>query len=406
MEGAIKEFQYTTSLSKLRKLKRRNKLVQGGTSASKTWGILPILIDRALRFKDKEISVVSESMPHLKKGCIKDFKKIMKLTGRWDETCWKVAGNTYHFKTTGSYIEFFGVDNADKLRGARRDICYVNEANNVPWEAWEELDSRTHEEMWADWNPVGSFWAHEYLIDDEDSEFIILNYEDNEACPPAARNKILKAKTKADLGNKYFMNWYNVYGLGLLGTLEDSCIYNAEQLVSVPDDAVLVGHALDEGYNPDPMALVSLYFQGGYDERWIFVERLYETKLGPTQLKDKLEYLGIQKHERMVVDNAGTTLIAYLDSEGYNVEPTKKREINYGLDLLNSIGFPFIGENMKKEVTHYQRGKDKNGNLEPKKFKGPDHLIDAARYIYIAATEDNHNGIQLGSSIRRRKRRR
>ena len=58
----------TTAINKILKLKKRIKIIQGGTSAGKTFGIIPILIDKAATNPNIEISVVAESIPHLRRG--------------------------------------------------------------------------------------------------------------------------------------------------------------------------------------------------------------------------------------------------------------------------------------------------------------------------------------------------
>ena len=104
------------------------------TSAGKTFGILPVLINIAASKPNTEISVVAESIPHLKRGALKDFKKIMLFTHRWYDAYFNRTDSKYTFPN-GSYIEFFSADNDAKLRGARRDILYMNECNNMTFHA-------------------------------------------------------------------------------------------------------------------------------------------------------------------------------------------------------------------------------------------------------------------------------
>lgn len=123
-------FVYTTAIKKLRKLKKRTKVIPGGTSAGKTFGVIPLLIDRATKKPNLEISIVSETLPHLRKGAMKDFLKIMRLTGRYIDKNWSKTLLTYTF-SNGSYIEFFSADQEERVRGPRRHILYVNEGNNI-----------------------------------------------------------------------------------------------------------------------------------------------------------------------------------------------------------------------------------------------------------------------------------
>jgi len=192
----VEGFCYTTAISKLRKMTKRIRGIPGGTSAGKTYGILPILIDRAARVGGLEISVVSESVPHLRKGALKDFLKIMKVTGRYDDTRYNRTLLTYTFHN-GSYIEFFSADQEGKVRGPRRNILYINECNNIGFEAYNQLAIRTSDTIWLDFNPTTEFWYHTEVKQDEDLEELILTYKDNEALSPAIIKEIEKTKDKA-----------------------------------------------------------------------------------------------------------------------------------------------------------------------------------------------------------------
>ena len=239
-------FQTTTAIKKLHSLKKRKKVIQGGTSAGKTFGILPILIDRCIRTPNLETSVVSESIPHLRRGCIRDFLKIMLLTNRFRDSQWNRSSLTYTF-TNGSYIEFFSVEQPDKLRGARRNVLYVNEANNVPFEAYNQLSIRTSGDIWIDFNPTANFWAHKEVAGKEDADFITLTYLDNEALPDTIVQEIEAAKAKAK-DSTYWSNWWKVYGLGQIGSLDGVCITDWKE-ITLPEEArLLVLDGMDFGY--------------------------------------------------------------------------------------------------------------------------------------------------------------
>ena len=175
------DFIYTTAIRKLRKLTKRIKIVPGGTSAGKTFGIIPILIHKAAKNPGLEISIVSESLPHLRRGALKDFENIMRSTNRWIDAHFSRTLLKYTF-SNGSFIEFFGVDQPDKLRGARRNILYINECNNVTFEVYKQLSIRTSHEVWLDFNPTHSFWVHSELKDDIDAETLTLTYNYLQFC--------------------------------------------------------------------------------------------------------------------------------------------------------------------------------------------------------------------------------
>ena len=152
-------FTYTTAIDRIRKMTARKKVIQGGTSAGKTLAILAVLIDQAAKYPKTEISVVSESIPHLRRGAIKDFAKVMQWTGRWNAERWNKTLLTYNF-ANGSSIEFFSADSEGRLRGARRQIVYINEANNIDFESYYQLAIRTSDAIYIDFNPTQIGRAH------------------------------------------------------------------------------------------------------------------------------------------------------------------------------------------------------------------------------------------------------
>ena len=158
----------TQALNKLRELNSRTKIVRGGTSAGKTICILAILIDYAIMNEGKEISVVSESIPHLRRGAYKDFLNILKGLNRYKDNQLNKSTLKYTFHN-GSYIEFFSTDQSDKLRGARRTDLYINECNNVPFDAYQQLVVRTSGNVWLDYNPSAVFWVDKELVGKEDT---------------------------------------------------------------------------------------------------------------------------------------------------------------------------------------------------------------------------------------------
>ena len=200
--------QKTTAQTKIAKLRKRIRIVQGGTSSSKTFTILPLLIQYAIKVPNSEISVISESIPHLKRGALKDFLKIMQWTNNFYPANFNKSSLTYRF-TNKSYIEFFSADQPDKLRGARRDVLFINECNNVNFESYQQLAIRTKKFIYLDYNPTHEFWVHKELLQDPESEFVILTYKDNEALDPAIVKEIEKARDKAATSN-YWANWWKL----------------------------------------------------------------------------------------------------------------------------------------------------------------------------------------------------
>src|SRR4030066_2378 len=146
-------FIVTTATKKILKLRKRIRAITGGASASKTISILMILIDYAQSTKGKVISVVSETFPHLKRGAMRDFINIMENLKYWKPNNWNKTDCIYTFEN-GSRLEFFSTDVVGKVRGPRRDVLFINEANNISYDIYTQLEVRTKTKIWLDWNPV------------------------------------------------------------------------------------------------------------------------------------------------------------------------------------------------------------------------------------------------------------
>ena len=374
-------FIRTTAINKIKALTKFVKGIQGGTSAGKTFGVLPILIDIAAKNKLTEISVVAESIPHLKRGAMKDFKKIMKETGRWFDSRWNATDFKYTF-ANGSEIEFFSADNDAKLRGARRDYLYMNEANNMVFHAYTELASRTKLGVYLDWNPTNEFWFHTELQNDDDVDFIIVNYLDNEACPESALNFINKAKEKAKTSS-YWDNWYRVYGLGELGMLEGVIFENYDIIDIIPSEAKLIGYGLDFVYSNDPTALVAVY---DYDGKIICDECIYSTSLLNS---DIINLMNQDKRLPIWADSAEPKSIEEIRRAGFNIKPVVKGadSITFGISVLQEKEMLITKSsiNLIKELRAYSWDSDKTGKKLNKPIDSMNHAMDALRYFAMMA---------------------
>ncbi len=385
-------FKRTTAINKILACKRRIKGVQGGTSAGKTFGILPVLINKAASTPGLEISVVAESIPHLKRGALKDFKKIMLLTNRWFDKYFNRTDSKYTFPN-GSYIEFFSADNDSKLRGARRDVLYMNECNNMTFHAYTELASRTKKEVFLDWNPTASFWFHHELQDDKDVDFIILTYKDNEACPQSAIDFILKAKRKADKSN-FWSNWYKVYGLGEVGSLDGVVFDTWRQIDKVPEQAKYLGSGMDFGYTNDPTTLIDCY---RYDGKLILNEVIYRTGLLNNDIAKLIKKDDLRRF--IYADAAEPKSIAEISRNNIIIKAAAKGKdsINYGIGLLHEheIQITSNSTNLIKEFRNYVWDKDREGNKMNKPIDAFNHGIDAVRYFAVEVLKNQTQGVDI-----------
>jgi phage terminase large subunit len=386
------KFIRTTAVNKVRELKRFVKGVQGGSSASKTYSILAVEIDHCTKNPYTETSVVAESIPHLKRGAMRDFMKIMTVTGRFNAARWNATDFRYKF-ANGSYIEFFSADDDSKLRGARRDRLYMNEANNLSFHAYTELAARTKQSVILDWNPVNEFWFHSELMQDEDVDFLILTYKDNEACPKSARDFIEKARVKADT-SEYWANWYKVYGLGQVGTLQGA-IYEDFEVVEGIDvsRAKFVALGLDWGFSNDPTALVAIYRQG---DCLLIQELLYSTGLTNQDIADKLRTLGITRAWEIVADSAEPKSIEEIYRLGFNIKPAEKGpdSVRNGIDILKRFKLQVTKDstNLIKELRSYTWATDKEGKNTGVPIDSFNHACDAMRYVALNKLRVSNSG--------------
>jgi phage terminase large subunit len=326
-------------------MRKRIRLLSGGTSASKTISVLLYLIAMAQTDKAPTLtSVVSESMPHLRRGAMRDFMNIMQGHNYWDDGRWNASTFTYTFET-GSKLEFFSADQPSKTRGPRRDRLFVNEANNVDSESWEQLILRTREFALADWNPVGDFYMYEdYQLEDEHEakshddrvDFVILTYEDNEALEPAIIEDI---KRKAALNPA----WGRVYAEGKRGQMEGKIFKNWKIIDEVPHEARLEVGGIDFGYARDKTAVCDIYYyNGGY----IIDEVLSQVELRDTDLANILKnrpnpnllYVGdsADKQKLHVLQERGINIIGVIKA-GSGGQTFTNAAISYVQDQQVSI---------------------------------------------------------------------
>ena len=318
-------FQKTTAIQKLQTLHKRVRVVQGGTSASKTFGILSILIDYSIKNPNTETSVVAESIPHLRRGAVRDFKKIMLLTKRWRAERFNRSLLTYTFGNT-------------------------------------ELEN------------------------DPEVDWLVLTYKDNEAAPQAAVDEILKAKQKADKGNLFWENWYRVYGLGLVGSLQGAIYTN--WTTGAFKEITKAVYGQDFGFS-DPTTLVKTSID--HENKKIYIQEcFYKKGLTPTQILTlNQKFAG---DSLIVADSADPRLIDTLSSQGCNIVASIKGQgsVVYGIGLLQDYDLIIDPESLEliKEIKNYIW-------LE-KKSQTPDHkyshLMDALRYAVAYQLANPHRG--------------
>jgi phage terminase large subunit len=364
-------YQATTATRKIIALSKRIRAIQGGTSASKTISVLLYLINASQTDKEPKVtSVVSESFPHLRRGAMKDFLDIMKTHGYYKDSNWSKTDFTYTFET-GSSIEFFSADQPGKVRGPRRDRLFINEANNISYETFDQLEVRTKDFVILDWNPTNEYWFYtEVQPKRDDVELIILTYKDNEALDPQIVASIEQRKQ-----NK---SWWRVYGEGQLGEVETR-IYKGWVIIDdVPPEAKLERYGLDYGYTNDHTAIMAIYrYNGGY----VVDEVCYRKGMSNKQIADVI--LGLES-AIVVPDSSEPKSNDELKSYGVDVIPAVKGQgsVNQGIQLVQSIPMWITKRSINaiREYRNYLWETDKDGKILNVPEGGNDHAMDAVRY--------------------------
>ncbi len=351
---------------------KRRALNEGGTSSSKTYSILQLLILLAQSTKvPLLISVVSESLPHLKRGAMRDFFNILGET-QDDNPRWSKTEFVYRFGA--GVIEFFGADDASKVRGPRRDILFINEGNNIPWETARGLDIRTAVFTFVDWNPVGQFWAHDNWIGQPENVYIHSTYLDCvDVLPQAVKDNIESNKDKDP-------NWWNIYGLGLIGKVEGLVYPKFEQVDALPPGDVFYG--LDFGFLVDPTALVANVMVG---DKLYSKELLYEAGLTNDHIARKMDLLGVRKNfDEVWADPDEPKSIEEIMRTGINIKESVKGpgSVEYSHQKVNQCYQFWTKDSLNciKEQRNFRYIRNKEGILTDKTTHQWSHGMSGRRY--------------------------
>lgn len=379
-------YSITTATKKVQSMTKRIRILQGGTSASKTISVLLYLIHLAQSdTKATLTSVVSESFPHLRRGALRDFKNIMQAHHYWKDNLWNATDSIYTFET-GSKMEFFSTDNGDKLRGARRDRCFMNEANNCTLDAFEQLEVRTKEFFYLDYNPSNEFWVFTDVMPHRDDwEKVILTYKDNEALSPEIVASIEQRKNRK--------GWWAVYGEGQLGEVEGKIYKDWAIIDEIPHEARLERRGLDFGYTNDPTAMVDIYYyNGGY----ILDEVCYQKGMSNKEIAESIKNL---TQTMVIADSAEPKSIDEIRLYGINMMPAVKGagSINQGIQFVQQqrISVTKRSGNLIKEYRNYLWATDKQGKILNEPEGGLDHALDAVRYAFTSLAPKQHDKDRL-----------
>jgi phage terminase large subunit len=358
-------------LLKSDELNKRIVVAQGGSRSGKTFNILIYWIQKLLQENNKTLSIVRKTLPSLKNSVLKDLIEVLELFDLYDPNRLHKQEGFYKLPNN-SIINWFSVDEPQKLRGSKRDYLYCNEANELNTEDWNQLIFRTTDKVILDLNPSElSSWVYD-LENRDDCYYFKTTWKDNPFINENIVKELESLKDKDD-------NLYRIYTLGERG-ISTTLVFNKFNTIEhIPNEFKLLGRGMDMGYN-DPTTLIEVYQNG--DELY-FHELLCVKNMTMTDIIYRLENLNIEKTDTIWCDSASPQNIEDLRRAKFNAKPVNKKSILHGIDLMRRHKM-FISEQSKNiiyEFGSYKWKVDKNGNLLDVPEDNNNHTIDAIRYV-------------------------
>lgn len=369
-DSSISEMKVQTNkvYTLLNDSEKRITVMQGGTRSGKTYNIILFFVIRLLQETGKTLTICRNSLPSLRGSVMRDFFEVLTKMDLYSEDLHNKTESTYMLN--GNLIEFVSVDQPQRIRGRRRNYLFINEANELNFDAWMQLVFRTEEKIVLDYNPSDEYhWIYEQVVTREDADFYITTYKDNPFLPKDLVEEIERLQ-QADV------NYWRVYGLGERGISQDTIYTHWRACKELPGKGELF-YGCDFGYNnPSALVLVEIYEGAVYCD-----EVVYQTKLTTNDLIDELMVNSVRRSLEIYADCAEPKTIEEISRAGYNVQPSDK-DVLEGIKKVKSMPL-YITErssNIIKEIKNYKWKVDKNRVRTDEPVKFNDHAMDAIRY--------------------------
>jgi phage terminase large subunit len=363
---------------------KRIVIEQGGTRSGKTYNILLwIIFSYCMRHTGRTITIARKTYPALRSTAMRDFINIVKEYGIYSELNHNKSNSEYVLN--GNLVEFISLDQPTKVRGRKRDLLFINEANELFFEDWQQLIFRTTGKIILDYNPSDEFhWIYDRVKVREDAEFHITTYKDNPFLEPQIIQEIERLKDVDE-------NYWKIYGLGQVGTAK-SLIFNFNLIDTIPDNAKFISYGLDFGFTNDPTALVKVYL---HDTNLYVKELLYRTGMTNQDIAKELDRLEIGRREEIFADASEPKSIEEIYRMGWNIKKADKPQgsVNLGIDMLRRYTLNVTKDslNLIKEGRNYKYKEDKNGNILNEPADAFNHTMDALRYaIFMKLSKPNY----------------
>ena len=356
---------------------------QGGSSSGKTYSILQVLFAKWVNEPNIVITVVGQDIPNLKAGALRDALNI------WSGSI-ELQGFTANYNKSdrifeskgGSIMEFKSYNDSQDAKSGKRDYLFINEANGIKFEVYNELALRTRKQIFIDYNPNAEFWVHEFLMGKPNVKFIRSWHEHNPFLSQQMRDKIEGLKQVDE-------ELWRVYARGLTGKIEGLIFRNHSIVPELPHGAEFIAAGMDFGFTNDPTTLIEVYRFNG---ELYLNELIFSTGLTNQDIGNKLTELGWNRQKQIVADSAEPKSIEELRRMGFNVQPAQKGQdsIRASIDILKrfTINITANSTNTKKEFMNYKWSeKDKTQPVDC--FN---HSIDAVRYVALNRLANKNTG--------------
>ena len=351
---------------------------QGGTSSGKTYAILQVLMLFAVNQQGIIITVAGQDIPNLKSGALRDALKITDESDTLKNAIqsYNKSDRVFQFKN-GSIIEFKSYADPQDAKSGKRDYLFMNEANGISWDIYQELSLRTKTRVYIDNNPNAEFWVHDRLIGRKNVQLIISDHRHNPFLSNEMREKIESIKNED-------IELWKVYARGLTGKISGLVLNNWQLCDDIPPRAKLVAIGLDFGFTNDETGCLAVFKQNG--ELWVD-ELLYETGLTNPDIAKQLSTIGLSKNALIVADSAEPKSIEELRRLGWNIVPAKKGadSINISIDILKryKLNISRRSINLRRELARYKWKTDLAGRTLNEPIDRWNHLIDPLRYVAL-----------------------
>lgn len=356
---------------------KRIQVHQGGTRSGKTYSILTALIELCARNEDVNMSIAicRKTYPALRATAMRDFFEILHKEAIYSEKYHNKSDSTYLL--FGNRVEFFSVDESQKVRGRKRDFLFLNEANEFAFEDWQQLVLRTTEKVIMDYNPSDEYhWIYDSVLVREDCQFYKSTYLDN---PFLSEVQVKEIELLKETDEYY----WQVYGLGERGQSRE-IIFQTHSYKERPAGAKLIAYGLDWGYTNDPTALAAVYQDG---ESIYIEEEMYLKGLTNSQIAAMLRDKGIPRQVEIIADSAEPKSIDEIHRMGFNIKPAVKGadSVRVGIDIMrrHKIFIHEQSQNAMKEFRNYKWQVDKNGRILETPVDAWNHIVDAVRYVCL-----------------------